>query len=95
MTLTEYQQAANQTRSKSPLRLIYAIMGLCAQAGKIASLHRKAYLSEGKIGPDHIDRISKTLGDALWYIAETATTLQLDLQKIAHHNLEILRQTHT
>jgi hypothetical protein len=88
MTFAEYQQKALTTSSRSPLRLMYAIMGLAAQAGKLCSLHRRAYRDHGDIRQETLMEMEKHCGDALWYLTEILSVLGLDLDDAARLNLD-------
>jgi hypothetical protein len=88
MTFTEYQQKALATSSRSPLRLMYAMMGLAAQAGKLCSLHRRAFREHGHLTGDIKLEIQKHCGDAQWYISEIVSVLGYDLDETARLNLE-------
>jgi NTP pyrophosphatase (non-canonical NTP hydrolase) len=90
----EYQNGAAATaRGHLPLdgekgRLSVAAMGLCGESGELVD-HIKKHVGHGH----ELDReaVAKELGDVLWYIAEIATTLGMDLQQIAERNEEKLR----
>jgi hypothetical protein len=88
MTFTEYQEKALKTRGRSPLRLVYAIIGLCAQAGKLCSLHRRAYREDGGIDSETACEMQVHCGDAQWYISEIVSVLGYDLEEVARLNLE-------
>lgn len=88
LSLEAYQAAAHLYASRSPLRLMYSIIGLSAQAGSIASQHRHAYRIHGGVTNVDVQKIAVTLGDALWYIADIASALNLELDQIAGMNLD-------
>jgi NTP pyrophosphatase (non-canonical NTP hydrolase) len=85
-----YQQHAAETANDtlaSSIRLAVAGLGLAGEAGEVAD-HIKKY-----IGHDHAldrDRVSKELGDVLWYVAEICTVLDFDMSEVAGQNLKKL-----
>ena len=91
MTANEYQKLAmttlNPDLSKKDI-LINAVMGLCGESGEAIDIVKK-WLAQGH----ELDRekLSKELGDICWYLAETATALDLNLEDIMTANIEKLR----
>ena len=91
MTANEYQKLAmttlNPELSKKDV-LINGVMGLCGESGEAIDIVKKC-LDQGH----ELDRekLSKELGDICWYLAETATALELHLEDIMAANIEKLR----
>ena len=91
MTVNEYQHLAmttlNPELSKKDV-LINGVMGLCGESGEAIDLVKK-WLAQGH----ELDRekLAKELGDIAWYLAETATALNLSLEDIFKANIEKLR----
>ena len=44
----------------------------------------------GAVSPARREKMAKELGDVLWYVAQLATELELELEQIARQNLEKL-----
>lgn len=90
MTLNEYQDLAQRTSNRAlemKGHLFNGVLGLVGEAGECADLMKKHYYQDGReIYTDLIDE----LGDVLWYIAETASALDVTLDSIAQHNIEKL-----
>ena len=92
MTVNEYQHLAmttlNPELSKKDV-LINGVMGLCGESGEAIDLVKK-WLAQGH----ELDRekLAKELGDIAWYLAETATALNLSLEDIFKANIEKLRR---
>ena len=92
MTINEYQKLAmttlNPKLSKRDV-LINGVMGLCGESGEAIDIVKK-WLAQGH----ELDRekLAKELGDICWYLAETATALDLDLEDIMAANIEKLKQ---
>lgn len=89
----DYQFQANETSGAkgdfSNQRLAIAGLGLAGESGEVADLIKKI------LGHGHqldVDKIATELGDLLWYIAEICTTLQLDMENVAHQNLVKLQK---
>ena len=92
MTVNEYQKLAMTTLNPEldPKDvLINGVMGLCGESGEAIDIVKK-WLAQGHA----LDRekLAKELGDIAWYLAETATALDLDLEDIFAANIEKLRK---
>lgn len=86
MKLNEYQQQTHSTRLVTATE-DYCILGLLGEAGEIASLHAKA-IRDGE--PHFKEKLTKELGDLMWFISEVATDNNLSLEFIAEENLRKL-----
>ena len=64
-------------------------MGLCGESGEAIDIVKK-WLAQGH----ELDRekLKKELGDICWYLAETATALDCDLEDIMAANIEKLQK---
>lgn len=92
MDLSEYQRQSRRT-AEYPREawLAYPALGLAGEAGEVAEHAKKAIRDDaGKISDERKAAMSKELGDVLWYVAQLATELGLDLDDIAGQNLEKL-----
>jgi NTP pyrophosphatase (non-canonical NTP hydrolase) len=92
MDLSEYQRQSRRT-AEYPREawLAYPALGLAGEAGEVAEHAKKAIRDdEGKVSDERRAALSKELGDVLWYVAQLATELGLDLDEIAAQNLEKL-----
>ena len=91
MTFDDFQREALRT-SSAPFpereRPLVQCLGLCGEAGEVADLIKKAAW-HGK--PMDLDRLASEMGDTLWYLAALASTCDVDLEEIAHHNVDKLR----
>ena len=92
MTVNEYQKLAmttlNPALSKKDV-LINGVMGLCGESGEAIDIVKK-YLAQGHALDK--EKLAKELGDIAWYLAETATALDLNLEDIFEANIEKLRK---
>ena len=92
MTVNEYQKLAmttlNPALSKKDV-LINGVMGLCGESGEAIDIVKK-WLAQGH----ELDKekLAKELGDIAWYLAETATALDLNLEDIFEANIEKLKK---
>ena len=92
MDLSEYQRQSRRT-AEYPREawLAYPALGLAGEAGEVAEHAKKAIRDdEGKVSDERKAAMAKELGDVLWYVAQLATELGLDLDEIAGQNLEKL-----
>ncbi len=92
MQINEYQRLAmttlNPALSKKDV-LINGVMGLCGEAGEAIDIVKK-WLAQGhELDKDHL---VKELGDIAWYLAETATALDIDLETVLQGNIDKLKK---
>ena len=92
MTVNEYQRLAMTTLNPALDRkdvLINGVMGLCGESGEAIDIVKK-WLAQGH----ELDKekLAKELGDIAWYLAETATALELNLEDIFEANIEKLKK---
>ncbi len=92
MTVNEYQKLAMTTLNPDLDKkdvLINGVMGLCGESGEAIDIVKK-WLAQGH----DLDRekLAKELGDIAWYLAETATALDLNLEDIFAANIDKLRK---
>ena len=92
MTINEYQKLAMTTLNPALSQkdvLINGVMGLCGESGEAIDIVKK-WLAQGH-DLDR-ERLAKELGDICWYLAETATALDLSLEDIMTANIEKLKR---
>ena len=92
MTPNEYQKLAMTTLNPelSPRDvLINGVMGLCGESGEAIDIVKK-HLHQGH--PLDREALIKELGDIAWYLAETATALDVSLEEVMARNIEKLRK---
>ena len=92
MTINEYQKLAMTTLNPQLSEkdvLINGVMGLCGESGEAIDIVKK-WLAQGH----DLDRakLAKELGDIAWYLAETATALDLQLEDVFAANIEKLKK---
>ena len=93
MELSDYQRVSRRTAGyPREAWLAYPALGLAGEAGEVAEHAKKAIRDDGAtVTDERREAIAKELGDVLWYVAQLATELDLDLEEIATGNLEKLR----
>lgn len=92
MTVNEYQALAMTTLNPALDKkdvLINGVMGLCGESGEAIDIVKK-WLAQGHDLDK--EKLAKELGDIAWYLAETATALELSLEDIFAANIEKLRR---
>ena len=92
MTVNEYQKLAMTTLNPALDKkdvLINGVMGLCGESGEAIDIVKK-WLAQGH----ELDKekLAKELGDIAWYLAETATALDLSLEDVFEANIEKLKK---
>ncbi|HXW57957.1 MAG TPA: nucleoside triphosphate pyrophosphohydrolase family protein [Solirubrobacteraceae bacterium] len=93
MELADYQRLSRRTAEYPRAAwLSYPALGLAGEAGEVAEHVKKAIRDDGgEIGDARRGAMSKELGDVLWYVAQLASELGLELEQIAAENLDKLR----
>jgi NTP pyrophosphatase (non-canonical NTP hydrolase) len=91
--LSDYQRLSRRTAGyPREAWLAYPALGLAGEAGEVAEHAKKAIRDDGaQVTPERREAMAKELGDVLWYVAQLATELDLELEEIAAENLEKLR----
>ena|SRR5580700_9201316 len=92
MELSAYQRLSRRT-AEYPREawLAYPALGLAGEAGEVAEHAKKAIRDDGgRVGEERRAAMAKELGDVLWYVAQLATELGLDLDAVAQGNLDKL-----
>jgi NTP pyrophosphatase (non-canonical NTP hydrolase) len=90
MDFETYQQFARETSqwAKKPDRaVLIALLGLAGESGSLLTEYKK-WLRDGEGHRAFRDRMAEELGDLLWYVAEIASCLDLDLEEIAAMNVQ-------
>ena len=89
MQLSEYQRLSRRTAEyPRDAWLAYPALGL---AGEVAEHAKKAIRDDGgAVSDERRKAMAKELGDVLWYVAQLASELGLELEQIAQENLEKL-----
>lgn len=91
MTLRNYQEVASQTAGGTN-RITRAFAGIAGEAGELNEKWKKHL--RGDIGhslqSELRENVKGELGDLLWYCAELASVLDLQLEDIARANLDKL-----
>ena len=97
MDANEYQRLAARTLWDAPERrltdeetmIVWNALGLVGEAGEVAELIKKGIFHQH--GLDH-ERITKELGDVVWYVSALCSKLGLRLADIMEGNINKLRQ---
>ncbi|MBM5820878.1 MAG: hypothetical protein FJ082_00025 [Cyanobacteria bacterium K_Offshore_surface_m2_011] len=90
MDFQDYQQRSRETARypDAGTNILYPTLGLCGEAGEVADKVKKVLRDRGGVfGPEVRDDLRLELGDVLWYVAQLATELGLDLDDVAAANL--------
>lgn len=90
--INEYQELAmttlNPELSKKDV-LINSVMGLCGESGEAIDIEKKWMAQGHELDKEHL---AKELGDIAWYLAETATALDIPLENILQSNIDKLKK---
>jgi NTP pyrophosphatase (non-canonical NTP hydrolase) len=90
--LSEYQVLSRRTAEyPRSAWLAYPALGLAGEAGEVAEHAKKAIRDDdGEVSEERRVAMAKELGDVLWYVAQLASELGLDLDQVAQGNLDKL-----
>jgi NTP pyrophosphatase (non-canonical NTP hydrolase) len=90
---SDYQRLSRRTAvyPQAGGTLTYPVLGLAGEAGEVAEHAKKIIRDDGgELTPQRREAMGKELGDVLWYLAQLATELGLDLDDVAQGNLDKL-----
>jgi NTP pyrophosphatase (non-canonical NTP hydrolase) len=90
--LADYQRLSRST-AEYPREawLAYPALGLAGEAGEVAEHAKKAIRDDGgEVSDERRAAMAAELGDVLWYVAQLASELGLDLDAVAQANLDKL-----
>ena len=93
MDFQQYQERCRATARypDAGANPIYPTLGLCGEAGEVADKVKKVLRDrQGNFSPEVIADLQLELGDVLWYVAQLATELGLELEQIAQTNIDKL-----
>jgi NTP pyrophosphatase (non-canonical NTP hydrolase) len=90
--LSEYQRLSRSTAEYPRHQaLTYPALGLAGEAGEFADHAKKVIRDDGgEVTPQRREAMAKELGDVLWYVAQLASELGLELEQVAQDNLDKL-----
>ena len=92
MNIDTYQSQALRTMNKGlpgNEALTMTALGLAGEAGEVVDLVKKVLFHGHKIDKA---KLAAELGDVLWYVANMASALGLDLSEVAAGNVDKLRK---
>jgi NTP pyrophosphatase (non-canonical NTP hydrolase) len=94
MTFEDYQKKSRKTAMYPKVAgngWVYPALGLASEAGEVANKLKKVIRDAGgQIDSARRDDIADELGDVLWYVAQLATELDLDMGQLAESNIDKL-----
>lgn len=85
MNLNEYQAKALRTSGEGHDRIENGLMGLMGECGEIVDLLKKHIFQSSTDADLPVDKLEKETGDVLWYCAEFATGMGLELSEVANY----------
>jgi NTP pyrophosphatase (non-canonical NTP hydrolase) len=94
MDLNEYQRLANETDQRpgaGESALMFPLMGLASEVGALVTQFKKR-VRDGDAHALFSERAAEELGDILWYVANVAGKLELELANVAELNLRRIRE---
>jgi len=92
MKLNEYQNDAVRLAFFPGDGLVYCALGITGEAGEYADHIKKMIRDDGGIlTPERRELLIKELGDVMWYIANAAKALDVNLETVAKINIDKLQ----
>jgi NTP pyrophosphatase (non-canonical NTP hydrolase) len=95
MEFSEYQKRSRETAvyPEAGNNFVYPALGLAGETGEVIEKIKKLLRNEGvtkreEIAMEKIDEIKKEMGDTMWYLAQLATELDIDLDTVASENIK-------
>lgn len=85
--LNDYQKLASRTAVKGNRAEL--VIGLVEEAGEVAGCLKKALFHGHTVDND---KLTKELGDVLWYLSSIALEYGIELEEVAAKNIEKLRK---
>ncbi len=91
ISFNEYQKEAYKLISEEGKKdmVTNGVLGLAGESGECCDIVKKYKYQGHELDKDHL---KDELGDVLWYIAETASGLNITLEEIALYNLNKLHK---
>ena len=91
MDMNQYQEAARETaifpKDKS---LMYLTLGICGEAGEIAEKVKK-HIRDNTSHHQLRESLILEIGDVMWYLANLADAIHVDMDWIAIQNIEKIK----
>ena len=94
MKFKDYQKQSRETAIYPKLgeNYLYPVLGLAGESGEVCEKFKKVIRDEnGVLSSEKKEEIKYELGDVLWYLSQIASELELNLEDIAHSNLNKLK----
>jgi len=73
-------------------RFIHSVLGLCAEAGEVANLLKRAMQPGSE--PLNTKKVLDELGDTLWFLTSAAGLLGYGIEELASLNYQKLNERH-
>lgn len=92
MKINEYQDLAMKTLNNDLNKkdiLINGVMGLCGESGESIDIVKKHLAQNHELDREHL---IDELGDIAWYLAETAYSLDIELEEVLVRNINKLKK---
>lgn len=92
MDFAQYQFRTSLTAKYPQDRAIeYLVLGLASEAGEVAGKYKKIIRdNHGQFTEENKQALADEIGDVLWYCAELARNLNMNLGAVAARNVEKL-----
>lgn len=91
MTFDDYQKKSRKTviYPKPGKNYLFPMLGLIGEAGELANYVKKVVRDDdNKMSAETKERITKELGDVLWYLAQLCSEMKVSFSDLAEQNLD-------
>lgn len=85
MNFDTYEKLSKETDLVHPVN--YYFLGLVEEAGEVAGLRKRFLRDEGNINKE---KLTKELGDVLWYVAMIGKQYNISMEEVAVSNIKKL-----
>ena len=83
--------ASNASTKNMNAKLGTCGLGLTGESGEIADLIKKILYQGKKLDEETKNELRKELGDLMWYVAFTCSTLDVSIEQVMQENVEKLK----
>jgi NTP pyrophosphatase (non-canonical NTP hydrolase) len=94
MNFDEYQEMAKSTAIyPEQAQIVYPSLGVASEAGEVAGTVKKWIRDDRSavMGIERQQKLTKEIGDTLWYLANLCTDIGVSLERVARENIEKLQ----
>ncbi|WP_088811060.1 MULTISPECIES: nucleoside triphosphate pyrophosphohydrolase family protein [Listeria] len=89
MNFNEYQEKASRTAAHHEQALTNYGLGIAGEAGEVTEIIKKYAFHGHDLDKE---KLTKELGDVLWYVSQIAKWADIQMEDVAHANIDKLQR---